>query len=75
VAEMSDWSRLERFLQTDPRDAGCAETFEVLDVYTELTLGDAHPELRFPGVAAHLLGCRPCAEDLEGLLIAVGSWG
>jgi hypothetical protein len=73
VAQMSDWSKLEEFLQTDPRDTGCDETFEVLDVYAELMLGNAHPELRFPGVAAHLRGCRPCAEDLVGLLAAVGA--
>ncbi len=69
---MSDRSKLERFLQTDPLDPGCAETFEVIDVYVELTLTDAAPELRYPGVAAHLRACHPCAEDLEGLLAAVG---
>jgi hypothetical protein len=73
MAKMSDWSRLERFLRTDPRDAGCAQTFEVLDVYAELMLGDAEPEFRLPRVAAHLRACRPCAEDLEGLLVAVSS--
>ena len=26
---------------------------------------------RFPGVAAHLLACDPCAEDFDGLLLAV----
>jgi hypothetical protein len=70
---MSGWSRLQSFLHTDPRDAGCAETFEILDAYVELMLRDAHPELRYPGSAVHLRACRPCAEDLEGLLVAAGA--
>ena len=28
---------------------------------------------RYPGVAAHLEACGPCAEDLTGLLAAVAS--
>ena len=43
-----------------------------IDVYVELTLHGGAPELRYPGVAAHLRVCRPCAEDFEGLLVAVG---
>jgi hypothetical protein len=62
---------LDRFLRTDPLDAGCGETMERLDVYAELTLTDARPERRYPGVAAHLLVCGPCADDLEGLLTAL----
>ena len=40
---MSNWGSLERFLRTDPGDAGCAETFELLDRYVERELahGDA----------------------------------
>ncbi len=40
---MSTWGSLERFLKTDPADAGCAETFELLDRYVERELahGDA----------------------------------
>jgi hypothetical protein len=70
---MSDWSRLKRFLQTDPLDAGCEETFELIDVYVELTVRNGAPELRYPGVAVHLRACRPCAEDFEGLLATVGA--
>jgi hypothetical protein len=71
---MSSSSRLEKFLMTDPEDVGCAETFEVIDAYVELTLTDARAgELRFPGVVAHLRACHPCAEDFEGLLAAVAA--
>ena len=70
---MSGWPRLERFLTTDPDDAGCAQTFELIDIYLELTLRGDSAESRYPGVAAHLRSCHPCAEDFEGLLLAVGS--
>jgi hypothetical protein len=33
---MSRWPQLDPFLATDPDDAGCAETFELIDVYAEL---------------------------------------
>jgi hypothetical protein len=67
---MSEWSALERFLRTDPRDAGCAQTMEMLDVYVELALADAAPESRLPGIAAHLRACDPCDDDFTGLLAA-----
>jgi len=68
---MKRWASLERFLKTDPQDAGCAETFELLDRYVEreLTHGDAAE--RYPGVAAHLSSCNPCVEDFKGLLAAI----
>jgi hypothetical protein len=65
------WERLETFLQTDPRDAGCDATMEMLDVYAELVAAGALPAERFPGIGAHLVACGPCAEDLEGLVIAI----
>ena len=33
---MSERERLERFLRTDPRDAGCEEAMAVLHVYVDL---------------------------------------
>ena len=36
---MNGWSALDRFLQTDPRDVGCAEAMDLLHVYAELTAG------------------------------------
>jgi hypothetical protein len=70
---MTGWAELERFLQTDPRDGGCEQALHVLHIYVELVLDDAseaEPAHRYPGVAAHLLACGPCAEDYQGLLAA-----
>ncbi len=70
---MSSWGQLDRFLETDPRDVGCAEALRILHVYVELVLDDAsgrEAACRYPGVAAHLLACGPCSEDFEGLLSA-----
>jgi hypothetical protein len=68
---MSDQERLDRFLGTDPRDVGCDEAMAVLHIYVDLTLEGADAAARYPGVAAHLLACGPCAEDFAGLLAAV----
>jgi hypothetical protein len=71
---MTGWAELERFLQTDPRDVGCEQALHVMHVYVELLLDDttsAEAERRYLGVAAHLLACDPCAEDFQGLLLAV----
>jgi hypothetical protein len=67
------WGRLDAFLQTDPGDAGCDATMEMLDVYAELLAAAADPAERFPGLHAHLLACGPCAEDLAGLLAVIKS--
>lgn len=61
-----------RFLTTDPADVGCEETMELLHVYADLVLAGKDPEAHLPGIAAHLRDCHPCAEDLQGLLAAVG---
>jgi hypothetical protein len=68
---MNDWSALERFLQTDPRDVGCAEAMQMLHVYAEMVASGAQAEKRYPGIAAHLRACGPCGQDFEGLLDAV----
>ena len=69
---MNSTAELDRFLQTDPRDAGCATAMELLHVYAELAAADPPAaERRYPQVAAHLRSCGPCAEDLEGLLAAI----
>jgi hypothetical protein len=69
---MSSWLALDRFLQTDPRDAGCDKAMELLHIYAEMAVVDPRAaEQRYPEVAAHLLACGPCAEDLEGLLAAI----
>ena len=70
---MSEWERLDRFLRTDPRDVGCDEAMAVLHIYADLAATGENPGERYPGVAAHLAACGPCAEDLTGLLAAVAS--
>jgi hypothetical protein len=70
---VTGWPELDRFLHTDPRDVGCDEALRILHVYVELVLDDetgAEAATRYPGVAAHLLACGPCADDFEGLLVA-----
>ncbi len=68
---MNGWPELDRFLQTDPRDVGCAEAMRLLHVYVDLVARDADAAERYPGIAAHLHACGPCSEDFEGLLAAV----
>jgi hypothetical protein len=69
---MNSWPELDRFLQTDPRDAGCAKTMELLHVYAEIAVADPRgAEQRYLEVAAHLRACGPCSEDLKGLLAAI----
>lgn len=54
--------------------SGCDEAPGLLHVYVDLILteteGADDAARRYPGVAAHLVACGPCAEDLEGLLLA-----
>lgn len=68
---MNDRRRLDDLLGPDPRDVGCDGTLDMLDVYLELALAGGAPEERYPGVAAHLRDCGTCADDLEGLRLAV----
>jgi hypothetical protein len=68
---MSGWSALDRFLQTDPRDVGCAETMNMLHIYVDLVASGAPAEQRYPGIAAHLRACGSCDADFEGLLAAL----
>ncbi len=68
---MSAWDELQTLLATDPRDAGCAETFALVHRYAEILVAGGDPEATMPGVTAHLTGCPPCAEDFQGLLAAL----
>jgi hypothetical protein len=61
---------LDRFLRTDPRDAGCAETMRLLHVYVDALIAGEDPERRHPGLAVHLRECSPCADELDGLVAA-----
>jgi hypothetical protein len=72
VKFMTGWREgIERFLATDPRDVGCDETMAVLHLYAEMKAAGIDAAAHFPGLAAHLTACGPCAEDAEGLLAAV----
>ena len=64
---MTCWPELDGFLHTDPRDVGCEQAMEILHAYACLVLGDASGDAshRHPGVAAHLLACGPCADDVR----------
>ncbi len=76
MTEKMNTSPLDRFLLTDPLDVGCEEAMDVLHVYAELIQDDpADARRRYPGVAAHLRACGPCAEDLTGLLAAMNELG
>lgn len=68
---MTARERVRQLAATDDRDAGCAETFALLDVYVELLAAGEDPEQHLPGVAAHLAACGPCVEDYRGLLAAL----
>lgn len=68
---MKRQTALDRFLVTDPQDVGCEQAMEILHIYVELVAADAAAGERYPGVAAHLKACGPCAEDFTGLLAAV----
>jgi hypothetical protein len=72
---MNGRAALDRFLQTDPRDVGCAEAMEALAVYVDLVSAGAPAEQRYPGIAAHLRACGPCGEDFEALLAAARDAG
>jgi hypothetical protein len=67
---MTGPSWLDELLDTDPDDAGCGGTFELLDLYVEAQLSGQDAERRLRGVAAHLRDCPPCREDYAGLLAA-----
>ena len=70
---MNGWRALDEFLRTDPRDVGCDQAMDVLDMYVDAVTidGAGATERRYPGVAAHLRACGPCGEDFAGLLAAV----
>jgi len=72
---MNDWSALDRFLRTDPRDVGCDQAMEMLHVYADLVVAGEPAHERYAGIAAHLQACGPCGEDFEGLLAAIRGGG
>lgn len=65
------WARLDACVQANPRDAGCDEAMEMMDVCADLLAAGGDPADRYPGLHAHFMECGPCAQDLEGLLATV----
>ncbi len=68
---MNTWDALQELLATDPRDPGCAETFELIHAYAQIVVDGGDPEATMPGITQHLATCGPCAEDYLGLLTAL----
>ena len=66
---------LEALLAVDPDDAGCEQTWRLVDVYVEIVVGGGDPDAVFPGLTSHLATCGPCATDYAGLLHAVRADG
>ena len=71
---MSGWRALDQFLRTDPRDVGCEQAMELLDIYAEaVSAHDTGATERRYRVSQHLCACGPCGEDFTGLLAAITS--
>jgi hypothetical protein len=56
-----------RVLGPNEPELSCEECFAELDRYVELTLADADPDERVPGMRGHLEGCPACSEDFRSL--------
>ena len=47
---MKNWDALDRFLQPDPKDVGCEQAMELLNVYVDLVAADpSAAAARYPG--------------------------
>lgn len=62
------WTRLDIFLWTDLDDLHCNVCRDGIDIYAEIIMNGADPALHLPAIAAHLLLCENCREDLAGLV-------
>lgn len=60
---------------TRPDEIGCAECFEQLDQFVELTLDGKSPAEAMPLVEDHLNRCGDCREEFEALLTAIRAVG
>lgn len=54
-------------------EASCGRCFELVDRYVERESAGSDVEARFPGLRAHLEGCRACREEHESLRALVGA--
>jgi hypothetical protein len=60
-------TRLDRCQATDPVDADCAETVELLHAYAVLVVSVSTPNARILA-SARTCARTPCGDDLDGLL-------
>lgn len=68
--------RLARGIVTTRLDEiGCAECFEQVDRFVDLTLADKNAAEAMPLVHDHLQRCRDCHEEFEALLKALRAVG
>ena len=67
---MNGYSALDRFLQTDPRDVGCAQAIEILHVYAELVAAGEPADQAVPRASRRT--CARAALCGEGLRSAAG---
>ena len=56
---------------THPGEIGCAECFEQMDQFVDLTLEGKNAAEALPLVQDHLERCRDCREEYEALLEAL----
>jgi hypothetical protein len=61
-------------MTTRPDEIGCAECFEQVDQFVELTLAGKDAAEALPLVEDHLHRCRGCREEFEALLAALSSF-
>ena len=58
---------------TRPDEIGCAECFEQMDQFVDLTLAGKDAAQAMPLVQDHLNRCGDCREEFEALLAAVSA--
>ena len=58
---------------TRPDEIGCAECFEQMDQFVDLTLAGKDAAQAMPLVQDHLARCGDCREEFEALLAAVSA--
>jgi hypothetical protein len=75
MTKRTDDDTLRRLLGPAEPELLCDECFERIDEYVELELQDEQPDVRIPGMRAHLEGCPACHEEYESLRELVQSGG
>ena len=68
-------SVVRAIMASRPDEIGCAECFEQLDRFVDLSLSGKTTAEAMPLVEQHLERCRDCREEFEALLSAVRAAG